>query len=81
MMAGIASVAPTVFDALVLTGFTSNVTMGPLGLAGFMSTIANVAYPARFASLPNSYVITPTVSNDQLGFFQYVLYLYTSLGS
>lgn len=79
MMAGIASVAPTVFDALVLTGFTSNVTMGPLGLAGFMSTIANVAYPARFASLPNSYVITPTVSNDQLGFFHYPNYTQAAL--
>jgi hypothetical protein len=47
--------------------------LGPLGLAGFQSTIASVAYPDRFGGLANDYVITPSVSNDQQGFFQYVL--------
>lgn len=70
MLAGAASVAPNIFDAIVLTGFTANVTSGPLGLAAFQSTLANYAYPARFGSLSNSYVITPSVSNDQIGFFQ-----------
>lgn len=44
--------------------------MGPLGLAGFQSTIASVAYPDRFGGLSNDYVITPSVSNDQMEFFQ-----------
>lgn len=70
MMAGVASVAPNAFDALVLTGFTANSTNGPLGLAGFGATIANVAYPQRFSGLGNDYVITGTSSNDQIGFFQ-----------
>jgi hypothetical protein len=54
------------------TSRTISVTynVGPLGLAGFQSTIASVAYPERFGDLPNDYVITPSVSNDQLGFFQ-----------
>lgn len=37
-----------------------------------MSTIASIAYPDRFATLPNDYVITPSISNDQIGFFQCV---------
>lgn len=69
MMSGAASVAPTIFDAIVLTGYSANVTNGPLGLAEFTSTLANVAYPARFSQLDNTYVITPGPNADQLGFF------------
>jgi pimeloyl-ACP methyl ester carboxylesterase len=79
LLTGLAASAPDAFDQLVLTGFSNNVTSGPLGLAGFMSTIAGVAYPDRFSSLPNDYVITPSVSNDQLGFFQYVHFFITEV--
>jgi len=85
LLTGSAASYPEAFDQLVLTGFSNNVTsgqstlrsyepmtdpLGPLGLPGFQATIASVAYPERFGSLPNDYVITPSVSNDQIGFFQ-----------
>lgn len=75
MMAGVASVAPDAFDVLVLTGFTANLTasMGPLGLPGFDTTIASVAYPARFP-YGSDYVSTPSVSVDQKEFFHYPNY-------
>ncbi|WVR03773.1 hypothetical protein IAU60_000768 [Kwoniella sp. DSM 27419] len=79
LLTGVASIAPTAFDALVLTGFTNNATMGPLGLFAFQSTIANVAYPDRFASDANDYVITPNVYVDQTGFFHYPNYTNSSL--
>ncbi|WVW80194.1 hypothetical protein I302_102171 [Kwoniella bestiolae CBS 10118] len=79
LLTGVASLAPKAFDALVLTGFTNNATQGPLGLAAFQSTIASVAYPARFASDANDYVITPSVSVDQTGFFHYPNYTNGSL--
>lgn len=44
--------------------------LGPLGLAGFMSTIASIAYPDRFATLLNDYIVTPSIANAQIGFFQ-----------
>ncbi|WVQ93484.1 hypothetical protein IAU59_000558 [Kwoniella sp. CBS 9459] len=79
LLTGVASVAPQAFDALVLTGFTNNATMGPLGLFAFQSTIANVAYPNRFASDANDYVITPSKAVDQTGFFHYPNYTNSSL--
>ncbi|ORY29832.1 Alpha/Beta hydrolase protein [Naematelia encephala] len=79
LLTGVAAINPGVFDALVLTGFTNNATQGPLGLAGFSSTIASVAYPSRFSSLGNDYVITPSVSADQLGFFHYPNYTQSAL--
>ncbi|WVQ64984.1 uncharacterized protein L199_003154 [Kwoniella botswanensis] len=79
LLTGVASVGPQAFDALVLTGFTNNATQGPLGLAAFQSTIASVAYPSRFASDANDYVITPSVSVDQTGFFHYPNYTNGSL--
>ncbi|OCF31655.1 hypothetical protein I316_06660 [Kwoniella heveanensis BCC8398] len=79
LLTGVASIAPEAFDALVLTGFTNNATMGPLGLFAFQSTIANVAYPNRFASDANDYVITPSKAVDQTGFFHYPNYTNSSL--
>jgi hypothetical protein len=51
-----------------------NLTHAHTDHSGFDSTIASVAYPSRFSSLSNSYVITPTVSVDQTGFFHYPNY-------
>lgn len=66
---GTAYEAPDAFDALILTGFSANGTDGPVGLSNFGATIASVAYPKRFGHLAdNSYVVTGTQSNDQLGF-------------
>ena len=53
--------------------------VGPLGLAGFESTIASVAYPDRFSSLSNAYVITPSISIDQKEFFHYPNYTQSAL--
>lgn len=80
LLSGVASSAPDTFEALVLTGYSNNVTLGPLGLAGFDSTIASVAYPARFGELSDdNYVITPSVSADQMGFFHYPNYTQAAL--
>jgi pimeloyl-ACP methyl ester carboxylesterase len=78
LLTGLASVSPDSFDQLVLTGFSNNVTMGPLGLAGFESTIANVAYPDRFP-YGNDYLSTPSVSIDQKEFFHYPNYSQAAL--
>lgn len=78
LLTGVASVSPTAFDQLVLTGFSNNVTMGPLGLAGFESSIANVAYPDRFP-YGNDYLSTPSVSIDQKEFFHYPNYTQSAL--
>jgi hypothetical protein len=54
-------------------------TTGPLGLAGFASTIASVAYRVRFSDLASAYVITPSVSADQQEFFHYPNYTQAAL--
>ena len=79
LLTGVASMNPGVFDALILTGFTNNATQGPLGLGGFDSTIASVAYPSRFSNLSNAYVSTPSVSTDQKEFFHYPNYTQDAL--
>jgi len=73
LLAGLASVGPETFDQIVLTGFSNNVTSGPLGLAGFESTLARVAYPDRFP-YGSDYISTPSVSIDQKEFFHYPNY-------
>ena len=72
LLVGLASTTPDILNATVLTGFTNNATSGPLGLAGFDSTLANVAYPARFSELSNAYA-------DQQEFFHYPNYTQTAL--
>ncbi|WWC68591.1 uncharacterized protein I206_102521 [Kwoniella pini CBS 10737] len=81
LLAGLVSISPSSFDALILTGFTNNATQGPLGLFSFQSTIANVAYPSRFSTDLNDYVITPNMYVDQTGFFHYPNYTNTSLST
>lgn len=78
LLTGLASVSPTAFDQIVLTGFSNNATSGVLGVGGFESTIASVAYPDRF-SYGNDYIITPSVSIDQKEFFHYPNYTQSSL--
>ena len=71
LVAGLTKVAPDLYNASVLTGFSANATTGPLGIAGFASVIANTAYPDRFANLSNAYLATPSVNADQQEFFHY----------
>jgi hypothetical protein len=78
LLTGVASVSPNSFDQIVLTGFSNNVTSGPLGLAGFDSTIASVAYPDRF-QYGSDYLSTPSVSVDQREFFNYPNYTENAL--
>lgn len=78
MLTGVAAMQPDLYDALVLTGFTGNATNGPLGLAGFGTTIANVSYPERFP-YGSDYLSTPSVSADQMGFFHYPNYTQAAL--
>lgn len=78
LLSGVASVGPDTFDQIVLTGFSNNVTSGPLGLAGFESTIANVAYPDRFP-YGSDYLSTPSVSIDQKEFFHFPNYTQAAL--
>ncbi|OCF75053.1 hypothetical protein I204_03901 [Kwoniella mangroviensis CBS 8886] len=81
LLTGVSALSPSTFDAIVLTGFSNNVTEGPLGLSSFQSTIASVAYPERFAGYPNDYVITPSQTNDQIEFFHYPNYTQEALDS
>ncbi|WVW80210.1 hypothetical protein I302_102187 [Kwoniella bestiolae CBS 10118] len=74
LVTGVTSISPTTFDAIILTGYSSNATDGPIGIIQFQPTISSLAYPERFSSNPNDYVITPTQTNDQLGFFHYPNY-------
>ncbi|KAK4688823.1 hypothetical protein P7C73_g1273, partial [Tremellales sp. Uapishka_1] len=78
LLTGVAAMSDTVFDALVLTGFTANQTTGPLSNI-FQSEIASEAYPARFAGDANDYVSTPSVSVDQEAFFHYPNYTQSAL--
>ncbi|WWC96901.1 hypothetical protein V866_003776 [Kwoniella sp. B9012] len=53
LLTGVSAVSPSTFDAIVLTGFSNNVTEGPSALFSFQLTIASLAYPERFAGYPN----------------------------
>ncbi|WVQ64968.1 uncharacterized protein L199_003138 [Kwoniella botswanensis] len=81
LLTGVSALSPSTFDAIVLTGFSNNVTEGPLGLFSFQSTIVSVAYPERFAGYPNDYVITPSQTNDQIEFSHYPNYTQEALDS
>ncbi|KAK6907413.1 hypothetical protein I203_101407 [Kwoniella mangroviensis CBS 8507] len=64
LLTGVSALSPSTFDAIVLTGFSNNVTE---------------AYPERFAGHPNDYVITPSQTNDQIEFFHYPNYTQEAL--
>ncbi|KAL8280654.1 hypothetical protein RQP46_006977 [Phenoliferia psychrophenolica] len=79
-LVGALAVAPTAFDAIILTGYTANHTSTPLSpFLTFQNTIANALghtpaakIPgARWTSLSSSYLATASQSADQLGFFSY----------
>ena len=80
LLAGVASVCPDAFDINILTGFAANTTsaVSSLGIPGFETTIANVAYPDRW-SYGGDYVSTPSVSIDQKEFFHYPNYTEAAL--
>lgn len=62
---------PKDFDAVVLTGFSTNASSLPLTFADFNSAIANQNQPDRFGSLPNGYLVVDNAIADQFAFFYY----------
>lgn len=61
---------PQDLDAVVLTGFTTNLAAMPSTLVGFNPAIANTNQPPRFADLPNGYWITDSPISNQLTFLR-----------
>ncbi|RDW59810.1 hypothetical protein BP6252_12897 [Coleophoma cylindrospora] len=61
---------PEDLDAAVLTGFSIDLSGQPIFVAGIGLDIAANNNPTRFGSLPNGYMISSTVSNNQFGFFR-----------
>ncbi|ORY32493.1 Alpha/Beta hydrolase protein [Naematelia encephala] len=68
---GVPSIAPLAYDAIVLTGFSGNVTAGPLGGPGINANLANVVDKSRFGTLSNAYLISSSIYNDQIEFMHY----------
>ncbi|KUJ13838.1 catalytic protein [Mollisia scopiformis] len=68
---GLLSIYPKDFDAVVLTGFSTSSLAIPLTFADFNSAIANQNQPARFAGLPNGYLVVDNAIGDQTAFYAY----------
>ncbi|PNS19801.1 hypothetical protein CAC42_7768 [Sphaceloma murrayae] len=61
---------PDLFDAAILTGYTTNGTALPAFLLGINVQIASENQPYRFSGLSNGYIVGGTTSNNQIGFFR-----------
>ncbi|KAG8525919.1 uncharacterized protein KY384_000681 [Bacidia gigantensis] len=61
---------PQEFDAVILTGTSTEVTSFTLGIAAFDFQIANETDP-RFKELPNAYFTQANAIGIQIGFFKY----------
>lgn len=68
---GVTNRYPQDFDAVVLTGFSSNVTGGVQFTSGLNLLSAAKADAARFAGLPDGYLLPSTESGVQYAFFSY----------
>lgn len=68
---GIAAKYPKDFDAVVLTGFSTNASALSLTFADFNSAIANQNQPDRFGHLPNGYLVADNPIANQFAFFYY----------
>jgi pimeloyl-ACP methyl ester carboxylesterase len=68
---GIAAKYPEDFDAVVLTGFSTNTTAFPLTFADFNSAIASQNQPDRFGNLSNGYLVFDNPIANQFAFFSY----------
>jgi hypothetical protein len=67
----IAANHPKDADAVVLTGFSIESSGINIAVADFGLVIASDAEPARFRSLANGYLVTPTAASNQFAFFRY----------
>jgi len=68
---GVVAKYPKDFDAVVLTGFSTNASSLSLTFADFNSAIANQNQPDRFGSLPNGYLVVDNAIANQFAFFYY----------
>ncbi|ODQ55018.1 hypothetical protein SAICODRAFT_89161 [Saitoella complicata NRRL Y-17804] len=67
---GLVSYYPTISDGIILTGYSVNATWLPMTTAGFLPTMATLDQPDRFSGLPNGYLLTNNIYNNQLCFFR-----------
>ncbi|TKX23923.1 hypothetical protein C1H76_3861 [Elsinoe australis] len=61
---------PDLFDAVILTGYSTNGTALPAFILGINLEIANQNQPYRFSTLNNGYLVGGTTPNTQIGFFR-----------
>jgi hypothetical protein len=66
----ITAMYPKDLDAAVLTGFSVDAAGQPVFFAGLDLVIGSQNAPLRFSQLPNAYIISNTISNNQFGFFR-----------
>lgn len=69
LSSGVSYYYPSDFEALVLTGFSIDMTGIPLFLTGLDFSIASEIDPSRFGGRPNGYVVSATKSGNQFSFF------------
>jgi pimeloyl-ACP methyl ester carboxylesterase len=62
---------PKDFDAVVLTGFSTNTSALPTTFADFDNAIASQNQPTRFGILPNGYLVVDSAISNQFAFFYY----------
>jgi len=68
---GVLAKYPKDFDAVVLTGFSTDTLALPTTFADFNSAIANQNQPARFGHLQNGYLVVDNSIGNQVAFFYY----------
>lgn len=68
---GVLAKYPKDFDAVVLTGFSTDTLALPTTFADFNSAIASQNQPARFGHLPNGYLVVDNSIGNQFAFFYY----------
>lgn len=71
---GVAAAYPKDFDAVVLTGFSTNASAVPFVFADFNPTIASQNSPARFRGLANGYFVFNNQISDLTAHWAYPFY-------
>lgn len=61
---------PKDLDAAVLTGYSTSSAGNPIFFAGLDLSIASQNSPLRFSTLPNGYMVSNSISNNQFGFLR-----------
>lgn len=68
---GVAANYPKDFDAVVLTGFSTDSAPLPLTIADFNPAIASLNEPAKFSGLSNGYLLVDNAIGNQFAFYHY----------